>query len=194
MAKQALPETVRDLTRPHERLMTLYLLTALLGTLATLGLALPFALIGLIPLWIRYHTLRYRFDEQGVGLSWGYFFRHESYLTYDKIQDIHVNRGLLERWLGLGTVEVQTAAGSAGAELSLVGLTEFDLVRDVLYGRMRGARDEDVAETAAAEGGDDALELLRAIRDEVARLGERLGGSERGGSGRVRLAPPGTEG
>ena len=189
MAKQALPETVRNLTRPHERLMTLYLLTALLGTLATLGLALPFALIGLIPLWIRYHTLRYRFDEQGVGISWGYFFRHESYLTYDKIQDIHVNRGLLERWLGLGTVEVQTAAGSAGAELSLVGLTEFDLVRDVLYGRMRGARDEDVAEAAAAEGGDDALELLRAIKDEVARLGERLGGQDR-----VRLAPPGTEG
>lgn len=182
-----IPDVVRRLERPDPKLMTLYLLSALFGSLATCGLALPIALIGLIPLWIRYHTLRYRFDEEGVGVSWGYFFRHESHITYDKIQDIHVNRGLLERWLGLGTVDVQTAAGSAGAEISLVGLVDTDPVRDYLYARMRGADDDGPAPVAgeAAQGGeDDALALLREIRDQVVRLGSA------GERPRVQLAPP----
>jgi putative membrane protein len=188
----AIPDVVRRLERPHPRLMTLYLLSALLGSLATCGLALPVALVGLIPLWIRYHTLRYRFDEEGVGVSWGYFFRHESHITYDKIQDIHVDRGLLERWLGLGTVEVQTAAGSAGAEISLPGLVDYDPVRDYLYARMRGAHDEGAEPApAAAEGEAEALALLRGIRDEVARLGERLGGAAP--RGRLVAPPPRVE-
>lgn len=185
----AIPDVVRDLERPHPRLMTLYLLSALLASLATCGLALPVALIGLIPLWIRYHTLRYRFDAEGVGVSWGYFFRHESHITYDKIQDIHVNRGLLERWLGLGTVDVQTAAGSAGAEISLVGLTDYDPVRDYLYARMRGA--DDGEEASAPEPGaahEDALTLLREIRDQVVRLN----GGPREPKGVRIVAPPRT--
>jgi putative membrane protein len=30
-----------------------------------------------IPLLIRYQTMRYRFDDAGVSMSWGYFFRKE---------------------------------------------------------------------------------------------------------------------
>jgi len=164
---------VPGIERPDPRLKAQYLLSALAGVVFTCGLATPLVLLGLIPMLIRYYTLRYRFDDEGVGVSWGYFFRHQADLTYDKIQDIHVNRGLLERWLGLGTVDVQTASGSAGAEVSLPGLTEFDAVRDYLYARMRGSDGEDDASPAdghGAAGGEDALSLLRGIRDEVVAL------------------------
>ena len=65
-------------------------------------------------------------------------FRREIYLTYKRIQDIHVKRNVIERWLDIGTVEVQTASGSSSAELAIEGMEHFAEVRDYLYGRMRG--------------------------------------------------------
>lgn len=170
-------EQIKAIDRPSPKQLNLYFINCALGAIFTLGVALPPIILGMIPLFIRYYTMRYRFDDSGVGVSYGYFFRHESYLTYDKIQDIHLNRGFLERWLGLGTVEVQTAAGSSGAEVSFIGLTQFDEVRDFLYSRMRQgkglkspkSRDSspDVADSADES---EALGLLRSIRDEVSEL------------------------
>jgi putative membrane protein len=88
------------------------------------------------------------------------------YLTYARIQDIHLSRGLLERWLGLATIQVQTAAGSSTAEMSIVGLAEYEDLRDFLYSKMRGAR-PGAEEPAAAPEGDETLRLLGEIRDEL---------------------------
>ena len=38
----------------------------------------------------------YRFDAEGVSVSYGVLFRREAFLTYARIQDIHVRRNLLE--------------------------------------------------------------------------------------------------
>ena len=171
-------EEIKRIDRPDPKQLTLYWVNCGLGALFTMGFAIPVILIGMIPLYIRYYTMRYRFDETGIGVSYGYFFRHESYLTYDKIQDIHLNRGFIERWLGLGTVEVQTAAGSAGAEVAFIGLTKFDEVRDFLYSRMRSGKgikgsksEKKVSEKLIQpESEGETLELLRSIRDEVTAL------------------------
>ena len=103
-------------------------------------------------------------------MSWGVLFRREIYLTYRRIQDIHLTRNLLQRWMGLATIAVQTASGSAGPEMSIEGILEADALRDYLYGQMRGARglDEDAAQSpeTAASGqapADEALVLLREI-------------------------------
>jgi putative membrane protein len=62
------------------------------------NVAFPFAFL---PLLCRYITLRYRFDKEGVSVSHGLLWRRETYLTYARIQDIHVSRNIFERWLGL---------------------------------------------------------------------------------------------
>lgn len=125
------------------------------------GCAMP---IVFLPLLFKYETLEYAFDQKGVRMKWGYFFRKEIFLTYGRIQDIHVTSGLIERWLGLGTVAVQTASGQAGDTLSIVGLPNFLEVRDFLYERMRGVKDHP---PAAAPGSSKAL--LEQIRDELSR-------------------------
>lgn len=172
-------EDMKAIDRPDPKLLQLYFINCGMGAIFTLGVAIPPIILGMIPLFIRYFTMRYRFDDNGVGVSYGYFFRQESYLTYDKIQDIHLNRGFFERWLGLGTVEVQTAAGSSGAEVTFIGLTQFDEVRDFLYSRMRrgkGLKDPSSKAPDSSESQDlspdaqEALDLLRAIRDEVNEL------------------------
>lgn len=174
--------------RPDGRQLYLSLLQGLFLTVLTCGTGI----IGLIPILIRYFTTRYRFDDEGVGVLWGFLFRRESYITFDKIQDIHLNRGFLERQFGLGTVDVQTASASAGAEISLFGLRDFESIRDFLYTRMRGEddADEDVPQEASdvgAVGDDETLALLTSIRDEVARLRQRLDPPPTDG---VSLSPP----
>jgi putative membrane protein len=92
-------------------------------------------------------------------------WRKETYLTYARIQDIHVTRNIFERWLGLGTVEIQTASGSASATESIVGVREFNEIRNYLYAHMRGHhRVSDTSGKAVTAPIDAAL---AGIRDEL---------------------------
>ncbi|MBS0661804.1 MAG: PH domain-containing protein [Verrucomicrobia bacterium] len=147
--------------RPHQSLWTYYLLTALIFP--------PLFPILVLPLYFRYHTMRYRFTAEGISMSWGILFRREVIINYARIQDIHLRSNLIERWLGLARVLIQTASGSSGAEMTLEGLREFEAVRDFLYARMRGVKDPvhpPVPAGAPAAGGE--AELAAALR-EVAR-------------------------
>ena len=154
-----------ELTRPHRSLFTYYFFVALLT-----GPGFPFAVV---PLFFRYRTLRYRFDDEGISMSWGILFRREVYLTYRRIQDIHLTRNILQRWMGLATVSVQTASGSSTPEMSIEGLLEADQLRDYLYGKMRGVREQashPATGAATVEPADEALTLLREIRDGLKTL------------------------
>ena len=129
----------------------------------------PLAPITFIPLLFKYETLHYRFDESGVAMSWGLLFRRETYLTYKRIQDIHLTRNIIQRWLGLATVSIQTASGSATPEIGIEWILAADLLRDFLYAKMRGVKGEpepSAASEIAAEP-DEALGLLREIRDSL---------------------------
>ena len=138
----------------------------------------PFFPIALIPLFCKYVTLRYRFDDSGIAMQWGVLFRKEIYLTYRRIQDIHLTRNIVQRWFGLATVAVQTASGSATPEMSIEGILEADQLRDYLYGKMRGTRGENsTAQDRDAADGDEALVLLTEIRDSMRKLAES--GSDR---------------
>ena len=75
-------------------------------------------------------------------MRWGILFRHEVVLNYSRIQDVHLHSNVVERWLGLARIEVQTASGGATPEMTLEGLLEYEAVRDFLYSRMRGAREK----------------------------------------------------
>jgi len=142
--------SIFQIERPDAKLLTYYILSSLL-----LG---PFAVVALVPLYFRYHTLRYRFDEEGISMAWGILFRREIHLTYSRIQDIHLVANFVERWLGLARIQIQTASGSSKAEMTLEGILESEMVRDFLYSRMRGARDarEAPASRAALESRVDA--------------------------------------
>ena len=101
----------------------------------------PLFPILILPSYFRYHTMRYTFNEEGISMRWGILFRHEIILNYARIQDIHLESNLIERWLGLARVLIQTASGSASAEMTIEGLKQFEAVRDFLYSRMRGVKD-----------------------------------------------------
>ncbi|MEJ2502604.1 MAG: PH domain-containing protein [Gemmatimonadota bacterium] len=176
--------------RPSKALLRYYALAALVA-----GPGYPFLLADL---FFRYLTLRYRLDDDGISMRWGALFRREVSLNYGRIQDIHLSSNVVERWLGLGKIQVQTASASSKAEMTIEGVPDLAALRDFLYDRMRGARAGDgtgavepggppgAAASALAPPGPAAAEVealartLRQVAEEVRALRETLGGSGSG--------------
>ncbi|MBL8046462.1 MAG: PH domain-containing protein [Anaerolineales bacterium] len=129
----------------------------------------PVFFIPLVLNSLRYRTIRYEFSTDGITMRWGGLERREVSLAYARIQDIHLRANVLERWLGLARLEVQTASGDAKAEMTLEGLPHPLAVRDFLYNRSRGARHLSAAPvitpTAAEEG-----TLAQALQDVAAEM------------------------
>ena len=171
--------------RPVPALLKYYALSSLVAG--------PFFWAPLAVLFVRYRTLRYRIDDEGISMRWGALFRREVSLHYGRIQDIHLSSNVVERWLGLGRIQVQTASGSARAEMTIEGLPDVRELRDFLYARMRGARSEGQpdggiasgasperpAGAAGAAGSDAVAAALREVAAEVRALRRELEG--RGG-------------
>src|SRR5688572_29749137 len=154
-----LSRQVFAIERPSPALFKYYVLTSLLAG--------PMFFVPLIYLYFRYHTMRYEFDEEGISMRWGILFRREITLTYARIQDIHLTSNILERWLRLARIQIQTASASAAAEMTVEGLHEFELVRDFLYSKMRGVRHAPGAASAQTHAAPAASNDLAAALREV---------------------------
>lgn len=157
----SLPATVA----PDRALLTYYVLASLL-----LG---PFFVFPMMFSWFRYRTLRYDIDEQGITMRWGILFRREVSLTYARIQDIQLSSNLVERWLGIAKIQLQTASGNSSAEMTIEGIREYDALRDFLYSRTRGVAAGTPAApryTAGRMDADDADELTQALNAVAAEL------------------------
>ena len=155
--------TIFALERPHPDLLKYYLLSSLVIP--------PLFPILATYLYFRYHTMRYKFTEEGISMSWGILFRRQVIINYARIQDIHIRSNLVERWLGLAKVLVQTASGNAGAEMTLEGFKEYEAVRDFLYSKMRGVKDP-MHQAPPSTGSSSAAELAAALRAVAHELRE----------------------
>ncbi len=156
--------------RPVPQLLTYYLLLA--------AASLPlFPILGTY-LYFRYHTLTYRLDEEGLSMSWGILFRREIHLTYARIQDIHLVSNVVERWLGLAKIQIQTASGSSGAQMVMEGIADHGAMRDFLYAKLRGAS----APHQVTSGQASLAQTLEELATELEALKVRVESSHRGGS------------
>ena len=166
-------DEILAIERPDSNLLTYYAVASLAA-----GPFFPFVFI---PLYFRYHTMRYRFSDEGVSMRWGVLFRKEINLTFARIQDIHLTSNFVERWLGLARIQIQTASGSSKAEMTIEGVREYRALRDFLYVRMRGAKGLGPAVAAGATpvvasaagppaAGDSESELAATLRQAAAEL------------------------
>jgi len=169
MTDPALDRQIQAIERPDKALRTYYLLSCLVFP--------PLLLIMGPYLYFRYHTMRYKFSDDGISMSWGILFRREVIVNYSRIQDIHLKSNIVERWLGLARILVQTASGSSSAEVCIEGIKAFEPLRDFLYSHMRGVKDHAHPAPAAAASVDPTAaaspangELVAALRETTAEL------------------------
>jgi len=164
--------------RPHPNLLTYYVVSSFV-----LGPLFP---VLLVPRYIRFRTLRYRIDSEGVSVRWGALFRREVTLNYARIQDLHLSSNVIERWLGLAKIQVQTASGGASAEMTVEGLLDVEHLRDFFYSRMRGAKGQKSRGAAppaadASAAPSTLAPILLAVAEEVRALREELAALRRSG-------------
>ena len=127
-----------------------------------------------------YRSLSYEIGDDQVIVRQGVLTRAVKHVPYRTVTNITVKRGLIDRWLGLGTLDIQTAgaSGTQQAEQSLVGLADPDEVYHLVVGqlrRFRGAMTPTQAEIDAPGSADETLAALlaevRAIREMLKKTG-----------------------
>lgn len=169
------------ITRPDDALLRYYAITSAFTLIA-------FPIVFLVQ-FVRFRTLRYRFDDEGVWMGWGWLWRQEISLTYRRIQDIHVTKNIIQRWLGLASVQLQTAAGGVSPQMEIEGVLDAEQLRDFLYVKMRGARGEIASPPSAdgrpAETSDEVTTLLREIREGIERQNARIDAMQKALDGKI---------
>ena len=192
--------------RPHRRYLSkLWLVETIVAVLVLIVSALPILIVslersgsmrGALVAWIvcaaldalwwvpamilsapYYRSLSYEVQEDEVIVRAGIVTRSVKNVPYRTVTNLTVKRGLLDRWLGLGTVDIQTAgmSGTNNVEQSLVGLENAQEVYDLVVRelrRFRGTATEGVGDVTVPASAD----TLTAILDEVRAIRKALDG------------------
>jgi membrane protein YdbS with pleckstrin-like domain len=141
-----------------------------------LGITLGFNVLWGVPAIVLmgpyYRSLRYEIHEEQVIMHVGVITRSVKYVPFRTVTNMTVKRDPLDRFFGIGSLQIQTAgiSGSTQAEQHLVGLKDPEAVYDLAVQALRRFRGS-MGPTAADIGEED---LLRAILDEVRGIRESL--------------------
>jgi uncharacterized membrane protein YdbT with pleckstrin-like domain len=146
-------------------------------TLVMVGIALIWWLPAMLLTAPYYRSLSYEIRADEVIVRVGILTRSVKHVPYRTVTNLTVRRGILDRWLGLGSLDIQTAgiSGTNKAEQSLVGLEDADEVYALVAAELRrfrgamaptaaGVEGEERAEAASAETLSALLGEVRAIR------------------------------
>jgi putative membrane protein len=128
--------------------------------------------------WVGFYhrSLSYEVGDEQVIVRQGVLTRAVKHVPYRTVTNLTVKRTLIDRWLGLGRLDIQTAgtSGTQQPEQSLVGLADAGEVYDRVaaqLGRFRGGMAPTQAETETPSSTD---ETLAALLDEVRAIRETL--------------------
>ena len=89
-----------------------------------------------------YRSLRYEVQDDEVVVHAGIWTQSVKHVPYRTVTNLTVKRDILDRWLGLGTLNIQTAgmSGQKGAEEHLAGLADVQGVYDAVATELRRFR------------------------------------------------------
>jgi membrane protein YdbS with pleckstrin-like domain len=107
-----------------------------------LGLVV-FILIQLyLPAYVR--TLKYELCSEDLRAEGGVFWKRKKVIPFHKITNLNTLQGPFERRFGLGHLNVQTAGhgASTSPEGKLIGLEEFDAIKEEVMAKVRLTKSE----------------------------------------------------
>jgi membrane protein YdbS with pleckstrin-like domain len=147
----------------------------------TVGLLFPLlVIVSFTSFWIQkyYSSITYILTKDEIIAEKGVWWKRKSFVPYNRIMNINVFQCPIVRHFGLGTVRVQTAGfssgGSAGgrvAEVVILGVKNFEEIRNIIMGfvkRVKPVAVEAEAEAPAPRSVDQQiLNELRKIREAL---------------------------
>ncbi len=116
------------------------------GFLNWLWIIIPVFLV-LCFVWAKltYHFYRYELTDAGFRKELGVIYKKYVTIPYDRIQNVNINRGIIDRLLGLSSLQIFTAGtGAMIGEGNLPGLStgEAEQLRDELIKQARQAKNQ----------------------------------------------------
>jgi len=135
-------------------------------------------IVCLFVLWIKayYKTLEYSIESESLKMSCGVFWKKRVTVPYQKITNVDISQGPLERKYGLGTIHAQTAgaggAQGARAELTMPGIRDFEMLKDLI---MEKVKIHSSFKHEKAPQAESELEILRSMLKELRTIREALG-------------------
>lgn len=117
--------------------------------IATLSVSIPLlALVVFIAYWIPryYDTVRYKLTEAEIVWNRGAWFKQTGIVPFNRITNVDIIQGPLSRMLGMASLRIQTAGYSAAssggrlAEIRIDGMKQFEELRELMMGFIRGNR------------------------------------------------------
>lgn len=111
--------------------------------------ALPWSALGLVVASVvvrtwyvgaAYRAWRYRLTAEGIELHHGVFWKQASAMPYHRLQQVDVGQGPLERWFGMSSVQLRSAAATTDASIPGLSQAEVEDLRRLLM--QRAGRDD----------------------------------------------------
>lgn len=176
--------------RFHPRLpLYLVLVPSLVMILTVVGIPLLLVWVPIGILWARKFVdrLTCRVTAETLEIGKGVLFRKELTIPLDRLQEISLSEGPLQRYLGISALSFETAGGASSTQASDLNLPGILHARQFRAGvlaqrdRVRTGKARLEAEAAAGHVSDrptlsgevldeSSVTLLREIRDSLARI------------------------
>lgn len=133
------------------------ILTAMQSWVLLVGGVALLVVFGYLTWWIPafYRTADYRFTDDEIEYRRGVFFQQKTTVPYNRITNVGISQGPIQRLVNVGSVGIHTAGygGQTGAELTIGGLSDFEYIKDQILAEVRGR-------PAKATEGDDAMDTV----------------------------------
>jgi len=164
-----LPVIVLQVLRQHPR--HLYDIWSLV--IGLLGLILVILIQFYLSAYFK--TLRYELSSDDLRLESGVFWRKRKAIPFHKITNVNTLQGPFERRFGLGHLNVQTAGhgASTSPEGKLVGLEDFDRIKEEVMQKVRLVKSE-ATTTEDRPRERTEQELLREMLEVLSRIERNL--------------------
>jgi membrane protein YdbS with pleckstrin-like domain len=133
------------------------ILTAMNPLVPLIGGAVVLVVFGYLTWWIPafYRTAGYRFTDDEVEYRRGVFFQQQTTVPYNRITNVGISQGPIERLVNAGAVGIHTAGygGQVGAELTIGGVSDFEDIQEQILEQVR-------ERPARATEGDELVDVV----------------------------------
>tara|TARA_B100000029_G_scaffold229323_1_gene226867 strand:+ start:2068 stop:2661 length:594 start_codon:yes stop_codon:yes gene_type:complete len=137
--------------------------------------AFVFSYLLLAKIWIQ--NLKYIVKDNSITLFKGILTKTESNILYEKVTDFKLHRGLIDRLLGIGSVQIQTAGQSSTAgqyEGVLSGLLDYKNIHECLSKQIMKGHDNQNIQNQDNNKLDSSNAVLNDILKELKDINNNL--------------------
>lgn len=152
-----------------------------IGVVVALSSFVPLIIVvGFTLYWIpKFHSsINYVLEDDKITITKGVWWKTKSFVPYNRITNVNIYQGPISRHFGLGKLAIQTAgfsgatsSGGKVAEAVILGIRNFEEVKDVVMKFVKGMKPEAVEAEAGVKLSKDTnqqiLSELRKIRKAV---------------------------